>query len=1037
MTVAVQPDKIRWLSEPDESSSEACSVCGGTGAHFRVLEVCSLASPHVSLTLLRCTQCGSGFYVPRDVFANAEAESAGDAFWRHYVEVGAGIWETIWPVLVDVHPGRRRLLDVGCGFGFLVDYWQRVRGAEAVGVELASYGAIGARLLGITVHRQDLQHCAALADRKFDVVYASEVIEHVDDPRSFVQTLARFVAEDGVVVLTTPAMEYVTAENSSPTLLAALAPGFHKFLLSRRALTETARSAGFAHIEVRRFGERQVLWASQAPLQLDFAVDRLRSSLVDYFDGCLQRAPADSPLWQGIAYRLVRDRSRAQQWAEAKASADALVEALQRTYGREVLDPAAMAVRVSQCSTLEDWGRTGPYFLPCLYFQLGLIAQHYDRDPWRALEMYRGAADLATRACRLGAHQFLEAGSLIWPARISEALLMLELGEYDRAATMLVQLVQSGERGAEAAGFATVRCEYVQEVTQRACMEFANRGAWPAARLLFQAHLEHLAAHLPAHDWTARATIEGRFHDPRMPKPEDTDFAFFFQAALDAASGRSPEAFDRLRALMALSETLVATNAQRQTLIGYAASARRLFPVLAQAPGTGSTTETSSAEDAMSDPVGAAEAAMSRSDFSTAESIATRALADKPRDTHLLNLQGCARLRRGNFEGARDALARAAQLVPRDPFIQYNLGNACMRLADHLGAIHAMLAATSEPSLASDAWFKIGRAFGRLRLWQRSAAAMLLAARRAPGHADAMVGMAEGALQLLRAGEHAPPRDRCAPAGGKLSFIVCSVRPAKLERLRARLGALLTDGSWELIAITDAKSLCEAYNRGIAASRGELLVLCHDDILLLADDFERRLRGYLAEFELIGVAGGVRINGPSWSWSGPPHIHCWVAHLHEQREPVVLLLGTQGPSVTNACVLDGVFLAGQRAVFEWIGFDSATFDGFHLYDIDFSYRAALAGVRSAVCLDLGLLHESAGRYDLVWKGYADRFLRKFAGSFITQSPGMTVPRLKLDSPEQLAPLQDWLATWTSETDDSLERRTRLPIDHAFSKLGST
>jgi 2-polyprenyl-3-methyl-5-hydroxy-6-metoxy-1,4-benzoquinol methylase len=65
--------------------------------------------------------------------------------------------------------------------------------------------------------------------RRFDVVYASEVIEHVPDPAAFAALLAARVADDGVLVLTTPSADYIEPGTAFAHTTAALAPGFHGF----------------------------------------------------------------------------------------------------------------------------------------------------------------------------------------------------------------------------------------------------------------------------------------------------------------------------------------------------------------------------------------------------------------------------------------------------------------------------------------------------------------------------------------------------------------------------------------------------------------------------------------------------------------------------------------------------------------------------------------------------------------------------------------------------------------------------------------
>ena len=87
-----------------------------------------------------------------------------------------------------------------------------------------------------------------------------------------------------------------------------------------------------------------------------------------------------------------------------------------------------------------------------------------------------------------------------------------------------------------------------------------------------------------------------------------------------------------------------------------------------------------------------------------------------------------------------------------------------------------------------------------------------------------------------------------------------------------------------------------------------------------------------------------------------------------------MMSGLQAPVCTNICLLDGVFIAVRRDLFEAVQFDADRYDGFHLYDLDFTWRASRAGARLAVPADLTLFHASTGRYDPAWRRYARRFV---------------------------------------------------------------
>ncbi|MEO8103645.1 MAG: tetratricopeptide repeat protein [Betaproteobacteria bacterium] len=212
-----------------------------------------------------------------------------------------------------------------------------------------------------------------------------------------------------------------------------------------------------------------------------------------------------------------------------------------------------------------------------------------------------------------------------------------------------------------------------------------------------------------------------------------------------------------------------------------------------------------------------------------------------------------------------------------------------------------------------------------------------------------------------------------------ISAIVCSIRPEYFAHIERVLREQFARHKFELIGIHDARSLCEAYNRGAARASGDILIFCHDDIDIVHADFGERLLRHLESYDVIGVAGASKLVNADWGHAGPPHVHGQIVHKPRGQEDFLYFCaGLQAPVMENQQALDGVFIGMHRKVWEALRFDEASFDGFHGYDIDFTYRAYRAGHRLAVPADLLLIHFSTGGYDLGWQAGNLRFLRKFA-----------------------------------------------------------
>ena len=99
----------------------------------------------------------------------------------------------------------RRAADVGCGAGLLAEPLARL-GAEVVAVDAAPENIAAARLhagpQGLPIDYR-VGSVEALTG-PFDLVTSLEVVEHVSDVRAFVRGLAGALADDGLLILSTP-----------------------------------------------------------------------------------------------------------------------------------------------------------------------------------------------------------------------------------------------------------------------------------------------------------------------------------------------------------------------------------------------------------------------------------------------------------------------------------------------------------------------------------------------------------------------------------------------------------------------------------------------------------------------------------------------------------------------------------------------------------------------------------------------------------------------------------------------------------------
>ena len=158
------------------------------------------------------------------------------------------------------------MLDLGSGAGDFTAEIARA-GGRVIGVEVAEAAIARAR----SRHQELVFRLAPIDgplpfdDGAFDLVWTSEVIEHVADTARWLSELRRVLAPGGRLLLTTPSHGRLRValgglERFSEPL------GDHLHLYSRRSLRSTLEELGFTQVSVRAAGGppllRRVLLAS-------------------------------------------------------------------------------------------------------------------------------------------------------------------------------------------------------------------------------------------------------------------------------------------------------------------------------------------------------------------------------------------------------------------------------------------------------------------------------------------------------------------------------------------------------------------------------------------------------------------------------------------------------------------------------------------------------------------------------------------------------------------------------------------------------
>lgn len=99
---------------------------------------------------------------------------------------------------------KKSVLDLGCAEGVLGSEIKKRYGCDVFGIEINKNAIKQAQKMGVKVRAADLENKWPFPDNSFDVVMATQIIEHVINTDNIILEAKRVLKKSGLLIITTP-----------------------------------------------------------------------------------------------------------------------------------------------------------------------------------------------------------------------------------------------------------------------------------------------------------------------------------------------------------------------------------------------------------------------------------------------------------------------------------------------------------------------------------------------------------------------------------------------------------------------------------------------------------------------------------------------------------------------------------------------------------------------------------------------------------------------------------------------------------------
>ena len=173
-------------------------------------------------------------------------------------------------------------------------------------------------------------------------------------------------------------------------------------------------------------------------------------------------------------------------------------------------------------------------------------------------------------------------------------------------------------------------------------------------------------------------------------------------------------------------------------------------------------------------------------------------------------------------------------------------------------------------------------------------------------------------------------------------------------------------------------SLTEVYNKLLSESKNDIVVLCHDDIYFDSKNWGQKVINHFKrnkDYGILGLAGTTNMPKSAKWWEDFSKMKGIVNHEHEGKKWESKYSPSKGNELDDVVLVDGLFIAINKSNIKTNFNDEIK--GFHFYDVDFSFRNFINGVKIGVMYDVRVTHKSVGATNEQWEKNREVFAKKY------------------------------------------------------------